>query len=213
LSPSLAGIVMKKLDLRKELQYLYRPSARDAELVNIPRFNFLMIDGKGNPNNSKEFQDAIQALYSLSYTLKFQFKFNRHIDYPVMPLEGLWWMGDGTAIEPKRYEDWHWTVMILQPSIVTKSLVAKCVNDLKVKKDLASLESIRLEPFVEGRAVQIMHIGPYNAEGPTLHKLNDFAVARGLTFCGKHHEIYMSDPRRVKPEKMKTILRLPVKRK
>jgi hypothetical protein len=203
---------MKKIDLKKELKYLYTPSAKEVELVKVPKFNFLKLNGHGNPNTSKEFQDAVQALYSICYTIKFKIKFEKGIEYPVMPLEGLWWIGDDKPFNTNQKGDWRWTLMILQPNIVTKLLVVEAKAELKKKKDLASLECVRLESFSEDRSAQTMHLGPYGDEPATIRKLEEFARDRGLQFCGKHHEIYLSNPARVKPEKMRTIVRYPVHR-
>lgn len=203
---------MKKLDLRRELKNLYTPSAKEVELVKVPNFSFLMIDGQGDPNNSKVFENATQALYSLSYSLKFKFKFERKIDYPVMALEGLWWMGNNEAFDIAKREYWNWTLMILQPKMITKAIVGKVLREMKDKKGLVALDSIRLEAFNEGSSIQTMYIGPYAEDPSTLQRMQEFARDRGLQFCGKHHEVYMSDPSRVKSEKMKTILRHPVKR-
>jgi hypothetical protein len=203
---------MKKLDLKKDMKKLYAPSAKEVELVRVPKLSFAMIDGKGRPNNSKEFQNAIQALYSVSYTVKFKFKFGKNIEYPVMALEGLWLMNNGQPFDKTRRSEWNWTLMIMQPKLITKALLTHAIKDVNDKKGIDSLDSIRLEQFAEGVAIQIMHLGPYSAEAETIQKLDSFAKERGLEMSGKHHEIYLSDPRRVKPERMKTILRHPVKR-
>ena len=196
----------KTLNLRKELKSLYSPSAREPELIKVPKFNFLMIDGEGAPE-SQQFQEAIQAIYSTAYTIKFTFKFEKKIDFPVMSLEGLWWLKTGEPFLIGRREDWCWKLMILQPSVVTKRELAKAIKKVKEKKELQSLDALQLGSFAEGLAVQMMHIGPYATEPMTMQTMEEFSIERGLTACGKHHEIYLSDPRRVKQEKMKTILR------
>jgi hypothetical protein len=203
---------MKKLDLKKDLKYLYLPSAKDVEFVRVPRFNFLMIDGAGDPNTSQEFQQAVQALYTAAYTLKFMIKKEKKVDYPVMALEGLWWTDDMATFSAENKAAWRWTLMILQPKVVTKSLFKKAVKQAKEKKGLAALERLRFEGFNEGLCVQIMHIGPYAEEGPTIQKLHAFAKERGFDLVGKHHEIYMSDPRKAKPEKLKTVIRQPIQK-
>jgi len=203
---------MKRLDLKKEFRDLYAPSARDVEIVKVPRLSFLMIDGKGDPNLSPGFPLSVQALYAAAYTLKFMIKKDLSIDYPVMGLEGLWWADDLEVFTMERRDDWKWTLMIMQPSLVTKARVKKALAVAMEKKGLESLQGIRLEPYAEGLAVQIMHIGPYASEGPTIEKLHSFAAERGLTLSGKHHEIYLSDPRKVSPGKMKTVLRQPVRK-
>lgn len=196
----------KKIDLRKELKLLYSPSAKEPEILEIPKFNFLMIDGEGPPE-MKDFQDAVQALYNAAYTIKFSIKFDRQIDFPVMALEGLWWLKQGEPFQMGRRKDWCWTMMILQPPIVGKSILSKAIKKIQAKKEVPALEKLRFESFTEGLSVQMLHIGPYATEPETMEKMNTFTAERHLAACGKHHEIYMSDPRRVKPEKMKTILR------
>jgi hypothetical protein len=203
--------MVKKIDLRKELKQLYSPTAKEPELIKVPGFNFLMVDGEGAPE-SQEFQDAVQAVYSAAYTIKFMFKFDKKVDFPVMALEGLWWLKSGEPFQIGRREDWCWTLMILQPKFVMKSSLAKTIKKIKEKKQVAALDKLRLEPFTEGLSVQMLHIGPYSEEPATMEKMKAFTAERGFTACGKHHEIYMSDPRRVKPEKMKTILRHAVKK-
>lgn len=203
---------MKKLDLRKELRHLYHPPAKDVTLVKIPTFNFLMIDGAGDPNTSKGFQDAIQALFTLSYTLKFMVKKEKKIEYPVMALEGLWWSEDMSAFSLQQKDRWKWTVMMMQPKIVTKSMVKKAVKTVQAKKEIPTIDGVRFASFAEGLSAQIMHIGPFSTEGPTIEKVHTFARERGYELSGKHHEIYLSDVRRVRPEKMKTVIRQPVRK-
>jgi hypothetical protein len=203
---------MKKIDLRKELKYLYQPSAKEVELIKVPKFNYLMIDGEGDPNTSQAFQDAVQALYAVAYTLKFMVKKEKLIDYPVMALDGLWWMDDMTQFSLENKGAWKWTLMILQPAVVTKSLFKRAVGQATEKKGLPALSKIRFEPYTEGLAVQIMHIGPYAAEIPTIQKLHAAAREQGCELRGKHHEIYLGDPRKSKPDKLKTVLRQPVQK-
>jgi hypothetical protein len=203
---------MKKLDLRRDLKHLYFPSPKEAEVILVPNFNYLMIDGSGDPNGSQEFQEAVQALYSASYTLKFMIREQKNVDYPVMALEGLWWSPDMAVLNMEQKADWKWTLMILQPKTVTSALFKKAVKKAEEKKGLPALAKLRLEGFAEGLSVQIMHIGLYAAEGPTIQKLHAFAKERGLELKGKHHEIYLSNPQRAKPEKMRTVIRQPVQR-
>jgi len=203
---------MKRLDLRGDFRDLYSPSSREVEIVRVPRLNYLMIDGIGDPNSSPQFPLAVQALYTAAYTLKFMVKNNVLVDYPVMALEGLWWADDLEVFRMEKRDDWKWTMMIMQPSVVTKSLFKKAVALAEEKKELDALRDLRLEPYSEGLSVQIMHIGPYSDEGPTIEKLHAFARERGLELKGKHHEIYLSDPRKVSPGKMKTVIRQPVRK-
>jgi hypothetical protein len=203
---------MIKIDLRNELKHLYSPSSKEVILLRVPKFNFLMVDGTGDPNNSKQFQNAIEALYGMSYTMKFMYRKEKNIDYPVMALEGLWWMKDNVPFDWRKKEDWRWTLMIMQPKYVTKGLVKKAKEQLQEKKDPPAISKLRFEAFNEGLCVQIMHIGPYSAEGPTIKKLHTVAREHNYEVHGKHHEIYLSDPRRAKPEKLKTVIRQAVRK-
>ena len=203
---------MKKMDLKKDLKDLYSPSPKDAELVRVPKFNYIMIDGSGDPNESQEFREGVQALYAGAYALKFMIKKEKKVDYPVMALEGLWWADDMEVFMTGKRTDWKWTLMILQPKVVTKALFKKAVKAAIQKKGLAALEKLRLESMDEGLSVQIMHIGTYAEEGPTIQRLHAFARERYFELKGKHHEIYLSDPRKVKAEKMKTVVRQPVQK-
>jgi hypothetical protein len=201
---------MQKVDIRKELKSLYNPSIRQVELVDVPSMTFLMIDGSGDPNTAKEYQEAIEALYSLAYAIKFTVKKELEIDYGVMPLEGLWWTDDMSLFGTSDKHAWKWTAMMMQPEYVSGSLHEKVLEQVKKKKDLPGLAKIRLQTFHEGQSAQIMYIGPYSNEGPTIKIVHDFLKARGLTFDGlkqKHHEIYLGDPRKAAPEKLKTIIR------
>lgn len=205
---------MIKIDFKKEYRHLYDPSSRDFTLVDVPPMNFLMIDGQGDPNTSAEYAAALNALYSLAYTLKFKSKKECAIDYTVPPLEGLWWAEDmAGAFEVTTDKDaWLWTMMIMAPEHITPEMVEAARAEAARKKDLPALPRLRLETYHEGLSVQIMHIGPYSAEGPTLHRLHhEFMPQNGLTFAGKHHELYIGDPTRTAPEKLKTVLRQPVR--
>jgi hypothetical protein len=203
-----------KLDLTKQLKDLYFPSPKAPVMVDIPVLNFLMIDGHGDPNTSPEYQAAVEALYSLSYTLKFAIKKAETIDYAVMPLEGLWWVEDMNLFTTADKSAWDWTMMIAQPEPVTAAWVERSRTEAIKKKGpgetAQAIARIRFEPYAEGRAAQIMHLGPYSAEGPTVARLHDFIVQQGCQRCGKHHEIYLGDPRRTAPEKLKTVIRQPV---
>lgn len=203
---------MHKIDLKQDWKPYYAASARKPALIDVPKRKYLMIDGQGDPNTNPEFQDAIQALYGVAYTLKFSLKMGpEQIDYPVMALDGLWW----TDTEPFSAADkaaWKWTLMIAQPDVITAAMVRTAKAKVKERKGLARVDDIRLESWREGKAVQMMHIGPYSEEGPTIEKMQQFAAEQGYQLAGKHHEIYFSDPRRTKPEKLKTLLRHPVRK-
>ncbi len=204
---------MEKIDLKKEMKDIYSGSAKAVTIVDVPAMNFLMIDGEGDPNTSLEYKNAVEALYSVAYTLKFMVKKEQEIDYGVMPLEGLWWMDDMTKFSIDSKNKWKWTSLIMQPEFITQEMVHKAQEQAAKKKELPSIDKMKYKNFKEGITVQILHIGPFAAEGPTIKKLHDFARSNGYTFDGrkqKHHEIYFNDPRRVNPEKMKTIIRQPV---
>jgi hypothetical protein len=203
---------MKKIDFKKELKSLYSASAKNVEVIDVPKMNFLMIDGKGDPNTSADFAAAVEALFSVSYTLKFMIKKSKTaIDYGVMPLEGLWWADDMSAFSAEKKSDWKWTAMIMQPELVTRALVQEAMEQVKKKKDLPGLARLRFEAFAEGKSAQIMHIGPFSEEGPTIQKVHDHIAALKGKRSGKHHEIYLSDIRRAAPAKWKTIVRQPMK--
>ena len=202
---------MQKIDYKKELKHLYKSSAKKVEIVDVPQMNFLMINGIGDPNTAQEYQDAIEVLFSVSYTLKFMIKkSDLEIDYGVMPLEGLWWADDMTQFNVEDKSNWKWTSMIMQPEPVSRNDVIEAIAEVKEKKDPVALQKIRFESFREGYSVQIMHIGPWSEEQPTIDKLHNYAEEQGFKLRGKHHEIYLSDPRRTAPEKLKTVIRQPV---
>ncbi len=198
---------MPKIDLKKELKTFYT-APKKPELVDVLPMNFLMIDGQGDPNR-EEFQQAMEALYSVAYTLKFKAK-KAGKDFTVMPPEGLFWTEDMSHFNPEDKTAWEWTLMIVQPGFITEEMFHEALEQARKKKDLT--KEPRLEAFHEGLSAQIMHIGPYVAEAATIKMLHDFIHENGYQFNGHHHEIYLSDPRRAAPEKMKTIIRQPVKR-
>lgn len=201
---------MAKIDLKKELKQFYSPSAEAVSIVDVPAMSFLMIDGSGNPNTAQEYSDAVAALYALAYALKFSIKQGDGSDYAVMPLEGLWWTDDMAQFSVANKDIWQWTMMIMQPVPVTAELVAEVRQDVARKKRPVALSRVRFESFDEGRAAQIMHIGPYSAEGPTVASLHSFVADHGYQLRGKHHEIYLRDPRKSAPEKLQTVIRQPV---
>jgi hypothetical protein len=212
---------MKTLELKKQFKHLYQPSAKKVEAVQVPKLQFAMIDGaieKGKaPGTSPLFAKSTETLYSLCYTLKFMFKKREKnaIDYPVMPLEGLWWVEDG-FFDITVKDNWFYTLMIMKPDIVTKEIFEEARENVRKKKgDSELLNKVKLEHFEEGLSVQTMHIGPYSTEPVTMERMKEFMQENGLLDSvgpkgGKHHEIYLSDPRKAKPEKMKTVLRHPV---
>jgi hypothetical protein len=202
---------MQTIDLKKEWKELYNPSAKAISIVDAPVMNFLMIDGRGDPNSAPEYAAAVESLYAVAYALKFKVKKSMAIDYGVMPLEGLWWVDDMRLFDVKNKGAWQWTMMIAQPEFVTADLVTETIYEVKQKKDLPLLPQIRFAPYHEGPAAQILYIGPYADEGPTIAQIHATIGQRGHTLAGKHHEIYLSDPRKTAPEKLKTIIRQPFK--
>jgi hypothetical protein len=202
---------MAKIDLKKELAPLYHATARDVVQVKVPRMTYLMVDGEGDPNSAQSYADAVEVLFSVAYAVKFMIKRGPlAIDYGVMPLEGLWWADDmSTFTTTTDKSHWKWTMMIAQPAFVTRDIVARAIADVKKKKALAALSRLRVETFAEGLCAQILHIGAFSEEGPTIAKLHQFIIASGR-LTGKHHEIYLSDIRRAAPSKWKTILRQPM---
>jgi hypothetical protein len=170
-----------------------------------------MIDGHGDPNRAPEYAQAVEAIYAVAYTAKFIVKRAPDgIDFAVMPLEGLWWTPDYSAFTTDDKSAWDWTMMIAQPEQVTAEVVEQARAKAARKKSLGAIGRVRLEHFREGRAAQVVHIGPYATEAPTIQSLHAFIAEKGFERAGKHHEIYLSNPRRSAPEKMKTIVRQPV---
>lgn len=201
---------MIKIDLKKEWKELYRPSAKQVSTVNVLAFNYLMIDGRGDPNTAQEYKEAVETLYAVSYTLKFMLKRGEiGQDYVVMPLQGLWWVENMADFSVERKGEWLWTMMILQPPPVTGAMVAEAIAQTAKKKNPPALDKMCFESLHEGPSAQIMHIGPYADEAPNIQKIHQFIADNGSQLRGKHHEIYLSDPRRTAPEKLKTIIRQP----
>lgn len=201
---------MKRIDYKRELRELYAPGGEPA-IVSVPCLAYLMIDGHGDPNTAPEYTEAVEALYTVAYAAKFAVKRAPDgIDYGVMPLEGLWWTPDMSKFTTQDKSAWDWTMMIMQPDQVTTVVFEDARTKATKKKSLDAISRVRLERLTEGLAAQIRHVGPYDAEGPTIERLHAFITEQGYERAGKHHEIYLSDPRRAAPEKMKTILRQPV---
>ena len=203
------------IDLRKELRNLYSPPSKSVVVIDIPAFNFVMIDGTmltgQTPENSSDFQQAIGALYGASYTIKFQTKLRPEnpVNYSVMALEGLWWVDSG-KFDFQSTEPWHYTLMMLQPDFISPQMYQEAIQQLQKKRPNPALERLRYERFQEGLCVQTMHIGPYADEPATIQKMQDFIQQHGYRLRGRHHEIYLGDPRKANPEKLKTVLRHPI---
>ncbi|MFD6445508.1 GyrI-like domain-containing protein [Promicromonospora sp. NPDC060204] len=200
-----------KTDLKKTLD-AYRAKRDQFRIVDVPDLHYLMIDGHGDPNSSPAFTEAVEALYPVAYTLKFASKRELGRDYVVMPLEGQWWAEDMAAFTTARDKSrWDWTLLIMVPDWTTQEAFAAAVEQVRAKGGPARLGDVRLETLSEGRCVQTLHVGPFDAEAGRLARMHDeFIPAHGLRRAGRHHEIYLSDFRRVAPEKQRTILRQPV---
>lgn len=205
---------MVKIDFKKEFKQLYNPPKKEFTEIDVPPMAFLMVDGHGDPNSDPSYAEAISALYGVAYTLKFMSKGELKRDYTVPPLEGLWWAGNMDVFTGDQDKSqWDWTMMVMCPDWISPEMVDRALAEAGRKKELPSLAKIRLESYHEGHSVQILHIGPFADEGPTLHRMHtEYMPANGLTFNGKHHEIYLSDMRRVPPEKYRTVLRQPVRK-
>lgn len=198
---------MLKLDVKKTLAPLYAARPGRVQELEVATQRYLMIDGYGDPATSEAYADAVAALFAVSYAIKFRVKRGPlAVDYGVMPLEGLWWADDPLAFASADRRAWQWTAMILQPACVTDALVDEAIAETRRKKALPALEGLRSELFTEGRCAQILHVGPFATEAATIAQLHAYLDARGGR-RGKHHEIYLSDPRRVDPAKWKTLLR------
>jgi hypothetical protein len=202
--------MVDKLDLVRTHKSLYTPSDREFHIVEVPAFSFVMIDGKGDPNTSPMYQEALTALYGLVYTIKFAKKKETGQDFKVMPLEGLWWVENLAELDFKNKGNWFWTMMIVQPSFITYADFESAQQAVLKKGGSELATTARFEIYDEGTSVQVLYLGAYANELPTVEKMHAFARQQGYELHKKHHEIYMSDPRRTDPEKLKTIIRQPV---
>jgi hypothetical protein len=205
---------MSKVDFKREFKHLYGPTAKEFVVVDVPPLNYLMIDGHGDPNAAQEYQEALEALYAVAYKTKFMSKKELGRDYVVPPLEGLWWAEDMETFSTRRDKSsWDWTMMVMVPDWITPEMIERARQQVAVLKDPPALPKLRLEPYHEGLSVQILHVGSYDDEGPTLQRMHDeFIPQNGLEMRGKHHEIYLSDARKVASERLRTVLRQPVTR-
>jgi len=203
---------MDKLDLKKEYSTLYKVKANDIAIVDVPTLPYLMCDGHGDPNTSPIFRDAVEALYSIAYTIKFDVKKAGGQDFAVMPLEGQWWADDMSAFAMGNREKWKWTMMILQPSFITAAMVEEARKKVMEKKDVKMAAQVVFGEQHEGTCAQLLHIGPYSKEAENIQRLHRFIADNGYKLHGKHREVYLSDMRRTAPEKLKTIIRQPMAR-
>ena len=200
-----------KLDLKKELKEFYSVSAKEPVIVKVPEQKIISVTGKGSPD-STNFKNAVEALFPVAYKIKFTYKKSGR-DYTVMPLEGLWWAEDMQDFSANNKDTWKWTVFIVQPDFVTQEAFNSAIEEVKAKKDLPTLSNVKFGTIDEGLSVQILHIGSFADEGPTIARLHKFAKNNGFSFDGltqKHHEIYLSDFRKTALEKLRTIIRQPV---
>jgi hypothetical protein len=208
---------LAKLDLRKQWKTLYSPPSKEPVIVEVPEFQYLMLAGAmepgATPETSAGFGAAFGALYGAAYTLKFMSKRRARapIDYTIMPLEGQWW-ADG-QLDYDNKDNWHWNLMMLLPDHIDAAMFEAARAELRAKKDNPAIDRLRLEKLHEGLCVQVMHLGPYSDEPPTIERMHAFARDAGYELRGRHHEIYLGDPRRAAPEKLKTILRMPIIRR
>lgn len=201
---------MRTYDIRKQRKELYAPKRGEFEIVDVPPLGFLMVDGHGDPNTSTAYREAVESLYAASYAVRAVAKARLGMVHTVGPLEGLWSAEDLDAFRTHDKSVWDWTMMIAQPDWITTDLVEEALDAAR-KYDRPALGRVRFERYTEGRCVQILHVGSYDDEGPTLERLHrEFLPANGLAPTGRHHEIYLSDARRTEPARLRTILRQPV---
>lgn len=205
-------LTMAAQDFKKVFKSLYQAPTQQVVEVDVPAFNFLMVDGQSDPNTTPAYAEAVEALFSVSYTAKFMLKRGpQALDYAVMPLEGLWWADDPHAFLSDDRSQWRWTMMIMQPPCVDDDVLHAAIAQVRAKKQsLPALAGLRIETFAEGRCAQTLHIGPFSAEGPTIQRVHDHITTHGQ-LSGKHHEIYLSDIRRAAPEKWRTVIRQPMR--
>lgn len=202
----------EKYDVKRAYRELYAPSAREFTLVDVPPMRYLAVDGHGDPNTAAEYADAVEALFSVAYAVKFRSRKELGRDFVVAPLEGLWRADDPAAFVARDKGSWDWTMLIAQPDWIDEALVAEAIAAARAKGDRPALGLVRFRELHEGPSAQILHVGSYDAEAPTLAHLHDeWMPQHGLTFAGDHHEIYLSDARRTAPEKLRTVLRQPVR--
>jgi hypothetical protein len=204
----------KKFDFKKEYPELYKPSTKIITIINVPTMKFFMIDGVGDPNTSEEYKHAIECLYAVSYALKMKIvkKQTPSKDYVVPPLEGLWYMDDMRNWDVNNKDSWQWTMMIRIPDFVSKNQIERARTIAQESKNPIALPLLYIKEYSEGISVQLMHLGRYDAEAPNIAKMHKYAIDNGYILAGKHHEIYLSDPRKGDPSKRKTILRQPIKK-
>jgi len=201
---------MAAIDLKKLYRDQYTATVGEPALIEVPERPFLMIDGEGTPGVAPEYLAAVESLYPLAFGIRAAIKRETGDGYTVLPLEGLWWADDMTAYRANRKEEWKWTLMIGLPDVATADMAARVLPEVSRKRKLSVAADVRFELFHEGRCAQVMHIGPYSTEEPTIDLFHQFIADQGLSRRGLHHEIYLGDPRKADPAKLKTIIRQPV---
>ncbi|RZQ60523.1 GyrI-like domain-containing protein [Amycolatopsis suaedae] len=203
---------MTRYDVKRELRRCYAPTNTAWALVDVPAQQFLAVDGRGDPNTSIDYARAVQALYAVAYTIKFTSKRELGRDFVVGPLEGLWWSDRPEVFTTRAKDAWNWRMLISQPDWITADLIDDARQAALAKKDLPAIAGVRRETLHEGTSAQVLHVGSYDDEGPVLAELHhEYLAANNLTFAGHHHEIYLGDPRRTEPAKLRTVLRQPVR--
>ena len=203
-----------KIDLKKQYPEFYNPP-KEPHILEIPEMNFFMVDGTGYPGDNPLYQEALQLLYGVSFTLKMKIIKPIGKDYVVPPLEGLWWADDMSVFTEeymKRKDEWKWTSMIRIPDFVTDDQIQSGLERFNITKKPENFSKLYHEPYKEGMVVQVLHLGPFSEEGPVIARMHDYALEEGYILHNKHHEIYLSDPRRTKPEKLRTVIRQPIKK-
>jgi len=202
---------MTPYDVKREFKHCYAPKNLDWELVDVPEQRFIAVEGRGDPNTSADYAGAVEALYGVAYTIKFASKRTLDLDFVVGPLEGLWWADDPQAFASRAKDSWRWRMLISQPEWITEDMIGDAKQVAQTKKGLPVIAGVRHETLRERSSAQVLHIGPYDEEGPVLARLHDeWLDANKLRMSGLHHEIYLSDRRRTDPARLKTILRQPV---
>lgn len=201
-----------KIDFKRTLD-AYRAKRGEFRILDVPAMRYLMIDGRGDPNTAPAYAEALAALYPLAYTLKFAAKRVLGRDYVVPPLEGLWWAEDMSLFTTARDKSrWEWTMMIMTPDWIDREMIQAAVEQVVARRRPTRLAEVRFETLREGRCIQTLHVGSFDDEAPVLARMHhEFVPAHGLRLVGKHHEIYLSDPRKTVPERLRTILRQPVR--
>lgn len=202
---------MQKIDFKKEFKSEYTASQKEIKLIEIPKLNYLAIQGSGNPNTTPMYQEAIEALYAVAYTIKFKIKKEGQMDYGVMPLETLWWLPEEkTEMDESNKSSWCWETLIMQPLFIDEKMVSEAIKEVGSKKRLSLTGAIKFKVLEEGLAMQMMHKGPYDKEEESIALLHEFIKNNGYTKVGLHHEIYLNDPRRTAADNLKTIIRQPI---